>query len=235
MAKHRVRSGFLTWFGRGLLACGLILGAYAGWNYWGSDVFYAQAQDDLAKQYSAPAASTTTDQPKAKAFVDPAAATHLADIFGRIYVPKLGDGYSRLVAEGVRWHPVLNEIGIGHYPNTQLPGEVGNFAVAAHRGGFGGAFKNIHRLIAGDHVYVETNDGWYSYVYRQTKIVKPKDVDVIAPVPRELAGAEVGGRYLTLTSCNPIFVNTTRIIVWFELESTGTLKQGPPRALRPIG
>ena len=235
MAKHRNRSGFIVWLGRGLIACGLVLSCYAAWSYWGADYFYAQTQGDLAKQYSAAQPSTSPASPVSKRFVDVARATHLADIFGRIYIPRLGDGYSRLVAEGVRWHPVLNDIGIGHYPHSQMPGEVGNFAVAAHRGGFGGAFKNIHRLRAGDHVYVETNDGWFSYAYRQTKIVKPNDVDVIAAVPRELLGAEVGGRYLTLTSCNPIFVNTTRIIVWLELDATSTLAQGVPQALRPLG
>jgi sortase A len=235
MAKHRNRSGFISWLGRGLIACGLVLSCYAAWNYWGADYFYSQTQGNLANEYSAAEPSAAAKSPEAKRFVDASRATHLADIFGRIYIPKLGDGYSRLVAEGVRWHPVLNDIGIGHYPHTQMPGEVGNFAVAAHRGGFGGAFKNIHRLGVGDHVYVETNDGWYSYVYRQTKIVKPKDVDVISAVPSELRGAQVGGRYLTLTSCNPIFVNTTRIIVWFELDSTTTLQQGQPVALSPVG
>jgi sortase A len=195
----------------------LILGGsgalgFAGWQYFIADLAPAAEKKVLAEQYKSDGAAK---------FLDPAHATELGEVFGRIYIPRLGDEYVRLVAEGVKWHPVLNEIGIGHYSRSQLPGEIGNFAVAAHRGGFGGSFRNIHLLTTGDYVDVETNSGWYRYEYRQTKIVKPEDTDVINPVPKELVGAVAGGRYMTLTSCDPVFVNTNRIIVWLELKSRG--------------
>jgi sortase A len=205
-----------------LIGLVLILGGlgalgFGGWQYFIADLAPAAEKQTLAEHYKADEASE---------FVDPSDATQLGDIFGRIYIPRLGDGYVRLVAEGVKWHPVLNEIGIGHYSRSQLPGEVGNFAVAAHRGGFGGSFRNIHRLTTGDYVDVETNDGWYRYEYRQTKIVKPEDTDVINPVPKELNGATAGGRYMTLTSCDPVFVNTDRIIVWLELQKSAETRAG---------
>lgn len=180
-----------------------------GLSYWQttlSDEIVASQQSSLAETFDTE-----------KEFVDTADANTLGDIFGRIYIPRLGDGYVRLVAEGTKWHPVLNEIGIGHYSGTAMPGEVGNFSVAAHRGGFGGSFKNIHRLVAGDHIFVETNTTRYDYEYRQTVIVAPEDVGVIAPVPEGMLGAVSGGKYMTLTSCEPIYVNSQRIIVWLEL------------------
>ena len=205
MAKHRAKRS-LRWLGIVLLAAGAgTLGASAYETFF-ADTVVANQQQSIAREYG------TT-----KKFVDVSRVSKLGDIFGRIYIPRLGDGYSRLVAEGTKWEPVLNKIGIGHYSTSQMPGEVGNFAVAAHRGGFGGAFKNIHRLVSGDHVYVETNDGWFDYEYRQTTIVMPEDIGVIAPVPEGMDGAVIGGRYMTLTSCEPIFVNTKRIIVWLEL------------------
>lgn len=181
----------------------------------GSSLFHTYVEDEIVASQQEDLVTKTNE------FVEPADATKLGDIFGRIYVPRLGEGYVRLVAEGTKWHPVLNEIGIGHYSTTQMPGEVGNFAVAAHRGGFGGAFKNIHQMTVGDHVYVETNRMRYDYEYRQTKIVKPEDVGVIAPVPEGMIGAVDGGKYMTMTSCEPIYVNTKRIIVWLELVGQG--------------
>lgn len=211
--------------GAALIAAGL---ATAAWGYWGNlaqDNILAGEQQDNAQQYVRPSSSASPEA--VLKFVDPDEANNLADIFGRIYIPRLDEQYVRLVAEGTRWHPVLNEIGIGHYTKTQMPGEVGNFAVAAHRGGFGGAFRDIHRLQSGDHIYVETSEAWYDYEYRQTVIVKPTQIEVIDPVPGGMDGAEDGGRYMTLTSCDPVYVNTNRIIVWFELVDKRELNEGP--------
>ena len=216
-----------------LIACGVIVALYGVWTAWGENEFYALTQSNAAAKYhsepqSTVGATSSPDQVNGKKFLDAAAATHLGDVFAKMYVPRFGKNWSRLVGEGVKWHPVLNEIGVGHYPSSQLPGEVGNFAVAGHRGGFGGAFLNIHRLTKGDHVYLETNAGWFSYTYLQTKIVKPADVDVIGEVPKELTGHVAGERYMTMTSCTPVYVNTNRIIVWLKLDEVRTLEQGPP-------
>ncbi|MFM7030051.1 MAG: class E sortase [Micrococcales bacterium] len=139
------------------------------------------------------------------------------EVFARMTVPRFGKDWARLIGQGTRWHPTLNEIGVGHFRGTALPGGVGNFAVAAHRGGFGGTFRDIDKLGPGDKVYVETRDAIYTYVYMQTKIVKPSDIGVVAPVPAELIGAVAGGHYMTMTSCYPIWVDSHRIVVWLSL------------------
>lgn len=95
----------------------------------------------------------------------------------------------------------------------------------------GGSFKEIHRLVEGDKVYVETNKYWYVHSYLQTKIVSPTDVSVVRAVPVELSGSHPGGKYMTMTSCTPIFVNTDRIVVWLELEKVIPVRHGPPAEL----
>lgn len=192
-----------------LITFGVIIGLFVGYKVLFQDNVVGANQNELANTF-------TASGPK---FVPVEKVHTLAQIFGRMYVPRFGSSWTRLIGEGTRWHPVLNEIGVGHYTNTVMPGEVGNFSVAAHRGGFGGAFKLIHELKAGDRVYVETNESWYVYKYLATKIVLPEDVSVIDPVPQELTGAVSGGKYMTMTSCTPIFVNSHRIVVWLELES----------------
>ncbi|NDC48255.1 MAG: class E sortase [Micrococcales bacterium] len=204
-----------------LLTLGIILMLFVGYKAILQDTVIAQSQTELAKDYSS--------QPSK--FVALEDVDQLAEVFGQMYIPRLGDTWTRLIAEGTRWHPVLNEIGIGHYRQTAMPGEVGNFAVAAHRGGFGAAFKDIHRIQAGDRVYVKTRDSWFVYRYLQTKIVNPDQTGVINSVPEGLDGALVGGKYMTLTSCTPIFINTQRIIVWLELESQSVEAPAEMKAL----
>lgn len=222
-AKRKKNSKLLI-LGELLVTLGILVGLFAVYEVFVQDEVIAASQTKLAQQFG-------HEVKKSKKFVDPAKAKTLGQIFGRMYVPRFGSEWTRLVAEGTRWHPVLNEIGVGHYTRSALPGTAGNFAVAAHRGGFGGAFKNIHRLESGDRVYLETNDYWYVYKYLQTKIVDPTDVSVIDSVPFELDGAHVGGKYMTMTSCTPIFVNTQRIIVWLELEKEIPIADGPPAEL----
>lgn len=220
MTKHR---GKHHWTFKAAIAL-FILGAgflgYGAWQYFLADNIDGSGKTTVAENYSP------------KRFIDPAKATHLGDIFARVVVPRFGGDWVRLVGEGTKWHPVLNDIGVGHYMGTARPGEVGNFATAAHRGGFGGSYKNIHRMVKGDNVYVQTNDGWYTYTYLQTKIVMPDDTNVISAVPKELIGSHSGGKYMTMTSCDPIFVNTHRIIVWLELTDFTPADKGTPDAVR---
>lgn len=201
-------SNILEFLGELLLTFGVIIGLFVGYKAILQDNQVGEAQTVLAKEYEA----------EPSKFVPLSEVDELAEIFAQMYVPRFGENWTRLVAEGTRWHPVLNEIGVGHYRNTEMPGEVGNFAVAGHRGGFGGAFKQIHELRDGDRVYLKTRDMWFVYKYLQTKIVEPDATGVLNSLPQGLDAASIGGRYMTLTSCTPIFVNTQRIIVWLELE-----------------
>ena len=206
--------------GESFITLGLILALFVGYKAVLQDSVIADKQIAAAQEFG-----------KKHKLRDPSQVTRQAQIFGRMYVPRFGTKWTRLIAEGTRWHPVLNEIGVGHYVGTAMPGEVGNFAVAAHRGGFGASFKEMHRLVAGDKVYVETRNFWYVYDYLQTKVVNPTDITVIAPVPPELNGAVAGSKYMTMTSCTPIFVNTQRIIAWFELDQVIPIQDGPPQEL----
>jgi sortase A len=78
---------------------------------------------------------------------------------------------------------------------------------------------------------VETNDHWFTYEYRQTKIVRPSEIGVIQNVPKGLAGAAAGGKYMTMTSCHPKWSNEQRIIVWLELVNSEPKGSGMPAEL----
>lgn len=217
-----------------LITAGVILGLFAFWQVFISDAITGNDQTSIAENYQpAPEATSNASNAPENLLVDVGAVSKEGDNFAKIYIPGLSMKWERIIGEGTRW-AVLNTVGVGHYTKTQMPGEVGNFAVAGHRGGFGGSFKNIDKLEKGDKAWIQTNDGWYVYRYLQTKIVLPTDVGVLKKVPQFLDGAKAGGKYFTMTSCEPIFVNTHRIIAWFELEAVFPLDFGMPQELKDL-
>ena len=149
-------------------------------------------------------------------------------VFAKIYVPRFGATYVHAVAEGTSLETVLNKVGIGHYSGTQMPGEVGNFALAGHRFGNGGPMRNIDKFKTGDRIYVRTSSTWFIYRYLETKVVEPSEVGAISSKPKGLQTLIESGKYLTLTSCTPIFINSHRIIAWFGYESEQPISEGTP-------
>jgi sortase A len=101
--------------------------------------------------------------------------------------------------------------GAGHYPNTPLPGEEGNVAIAGHRTTYGKPFANLDRLKVGDEVFLETPVGKYTYKVTQAPfVVEANDFSVIAQTP---------GHTLTLTTCHPKGSARQRLVVKAELVS----------------
>ncbi|QBJ94827.1 class E sortase [Rhodococcus sp. ABRD24] len=83
----------------------------------------------------------------------------LGEGFARVHFPTLDVAYA--VVEGIRNEDL--RAGPGHYPDTQMPGEAGNFALAGHRIGTGAVFQHLDQLDACDAVVVETEFEWMTY------------------------------------------------------------------------
>ncbi len=123
--------------------------------------------------------------------------------FAKIRIPVLGADYVFTVVEGT--DPDDLYIGPGHYPETQLPGEQGNFAVAGHRVSKGSPFNDLGLLHSCDAIVVETQDDWF--VYRVLPMAEEEATWASTPRARcggvgVQAGAYAGvyGREITLPS-----------------------------------
>src|ERR1044072_3273896 len=126
----------------------------------------------------------------ARAFV--AGETAIGDPITKISIPA-ADLKPTVVVEGTGASALRG--GAGHYPNTPLPGEEGNVAIAGHRTTYGKPFANLDRLKPGDEIFLETPVGKYTYkVTKDPFPVSPTDFSVIAQTP---------GKTLTLTTCHP--------------------------------
>jgi sortase A len=147
-----------------------------------------------------------------------------------IRIPRFGRDWAKVVVEGVSLADLRK--GPGHYPGTQLPGQVGNFVVSGHRTTYGAPFNRVDELDPGDPIVVETRDTWYTYRVSRTEIVRPTAIDVTFPVPHH-EDEKATKAMLTLTSCNPKYSARQRIIVFAELaEKTPKAGGALPPSLR---
>lgn len=226
-----------------LLTAGALILLFLGWQLWWNDAIMAGQQSSAASDLSAQwleegrAARGDTAPPEPQDYGDPVvgAADHAdGDAFAVMYVPRFGDDSQRRIAEGISLD-VLNStyLGVGHYPDTQMPGGVGNFAIAAHRSAYGGGMHEIDQLQLGDAIYIQTEDAWYTYRFRDLEYVTPEAVDVLAPVPHH-PGLAPTDRLITLTSCNPLYSTAERIIAYGVLESWQPSTAGPPAEIADV-
>ncbi|MFF7237506.1 class E sortase [Streptomyces collinus] len=157
-------------------------------------------------------------------------AYHYGSPFAIMYIPRLGFTWNKPVLEGTGTDVL--EKGLAHYAGTARLGQEGNFAVAGHRRTYGDPFKDFPRLRPGDAVVLTDGTSWFTYrIDKGPYKTVPTDVEVIDPVPRK-SGYTRPGRYLTLTTCDPEWGHSHRLIVWAHLDSTQPVEAGQPKALR---
>ncbi len=244
-ARPRRRASALGIAGEVLITVGVVALLYVVWQLWLGDVIIGSQQravaESISEEWAADAAATPEPTPSATASAPPPPPPATADpvvlseagdgeIFALMRVPRFGADYQVPIAGGVSRARTLDPIGIGHYPGTPMPGDMGNVALAGHRGGNGAPFHRIADLRVGDAVVIETPDGWYTYRFRSVEYVPPTAVDVLLPVPRQ-DGSQPEGRYLTMTSCSPIDGSAERIIAYSVFESFTPRTSGPPVSL----
>jgi len=139
----------------------------------------------------------------------------------RLHIPRLDRSW--VVVEGVA--PSDIRLTPGHYPDSQLPGQLGNVAVAGHR--MPAVFWDLDLLRDGDALVMETRTSWYVYRVTATRVVLPTAVEVVAPVPGR-PGAAPTRKMLTLTTCNPKWDNYQRLVVHAE-----QVREQPRAGARP--
>ena len=133
-------------------------------------------------------------------------------------IPALGANWAEPIYEGVG--PQQLAAGVGHFPGTEQPGQIGNLALAGHRSGVADpAFVNIDAIHRGDLIKVTTAERiTYTYTVTSTSTVAPTDVDVIAQVPGHPDQTPTRAQ-LTLITCWPAYGHSKRVVVQAVLTS----------------
>jgi sortase A len=192
-------------FGELLITCGLIVLLFASYEVYGKAFEINAAQNELDSALDHDWGPEPTVPPKPGAAL-PALKPIPGKGIARLYIPRLDKHL--VVVEGVKPRDIAHAP--GHYPESQLPGQTGNFAVAGHR--VPSVFWDLDKMSNGDAIVVETRSGWYVYRVDKKHIVNPHDVGVVAKNPNK-PGAPTTAKYLTLTTCNPKWDNYERLII----------------------
>ena len=188
-----------------LITAGVLLGLFLVWQLFWTDVV---ANREQAREVVALSQSFQITEAAPQQQQEPAPIP--GEAFAIIHIPRFGDDYARPILEDT--HLGILERGVGHYVGTAMPGEIGNFAIAGHRTTYGAPFNRIAELQPGDVIVIETRDAYHSYVVDHHVIVRPWQTEVIEPVPGE-PGAEASERWLTMTSCHPMWSARERYIL----------------------
>lgn len=219
-AKDRGHVGWrlVSILGEVLITVGVLFLLLVAYELWWTNVEADQAitaqRDEIRDEWRDP-------------ITTPTSAPIPAEAFGLMYIPRLrSDVWAMPLIEGVT-KPDLAK-GIGHFPESAMPGELGNAAFAGHRATHGEPLKNVDKLQSGDLVYIETADSWYTYRLTNDGIVLPTDVWVVDPVPGQPPGTVPTQKLLTLVTCNPRWGSTHRWVWWGELTDVREKGLGPP-------
>jgi len=241
-ARRRQSAGsrVVGFFGELLITLGIVLMLYVAWELWWTNIDSANAQNEATSnlvQELGDVVSPDADHAQAEEEKDygPAPITKIGpgETFGIMYFPSWGSsGTYHPVTEGVE-DAVIDNLGIGHYPTTQQPGEKGNFAVAAHRQTHGQVFWDIDKLHEGDKIYLQTKKGYYTYTWYDTEIVEPSNGEVLLPVPHQW-GMKPTESILTMTTCHPKYTTRQRMIAYSKLTDWRPLDAGPPSEIRDL-
>ena len=191
--------------GKTLISVGVLILLFVVYQLWGTGLSQSRAQKKLRSEFTRQLAAPATPGPATQAETTsppPAEPVQLVEgqAAGVIAIPKIGLDQALIEGVGV---DELKEA-VGHYPDTKMPGQKGNAALAGHRTTYGAPFNRLDDLMAGDPITVTTRAGTFRYEVMEKKIVTPDEVSVLDNTP---------DNRLTLTTCHPKYSAEQRLIV----------------------
>jgi len=201
---------------------GVIILLFVVWQLWGTSIAQHHAQSQLKSEFNALLAHHHAAGSHASKASLISATTRVPSpgdgaLVAEIEIPAIG--VDQYVVEGTTESDLSK--GPGHYVGTALPGQAGNVAIAGHRTTNGAPFNGLGRLVPGDRIIlITTFDQHLTYVVSGTpQAVSPGDVGVLN---------YFGDNRITLTTCNPEFSSSQRLV------AVGMLKQPLAGPVVPI-
>ena len=205
----------LRWIERALVALASVCLLWVGANSMQAVTYQVEQRARLARL--SPSGDHLAVHRSGDVIATPDDATVL---IGRLEIPRIG--LSTVVMEGD--HEKTLNVAVGHLPDTPLPWQEGNTALAGHRDTF---FRPIRRLQTGDEIRLVTPRGTFRYRATRNVVVEPDELWVLDPSPTAA---------LTLITCYPFdfvgpaprrfVVHAERIVQTSEAPETSTHQLG---------
>jgi len=234
--------------GRTLITLGLLMFAFVAYQLWGTGIQTAQAQHTLDHQFAQELAGTTTSPatttaPSTTSAAAPTttgsatptspASTTTAPLAPPGVAPVNGSAVARLKIPSIDLtYTVVQGVGVadlkkgpGHFPETPMPGQYGNAAIAGHRTTYGHPFYKLDKVKVGDLIEVDTLAGKYTYAVTGNRVVSPEQYSEVIPTVDPTVAT------LTLATCTPAYTARQRLIVFATLVPEQSDKVGAASTL----
>ena len=197
------------------MVAGVLILLFVVYQLYGTGLAHDRDQRQLQAQFgrrlaaapttTAPYAAPAGPTPSTAAVAGASAPDDCERCVALIAIPKIG--LNEVVVEGVEVEDLKK--GVGHYPDTKMPGQRGNVAFVGHRTTYGQPFNRLDELEPGDPILLTTLAGvTYRYEMMDQQKVTPDHTEVLDDTP---------DNRLTMTTCHPKRSAALRLIVTARL------------------
>jgi sortase A len=190
----------LSRLGGVLISVGVLAVLFVVYEFVISDLVFDRSQSALLTGFKTGVPTTTLDSASSNAPDGTPVAL--------LSIPRVGMR-NDVVVEGTSPNDLKG--GPGHLAVSPLPGEFGNSVIAARRTTYGGPFRALNELRAGDAIQVVTGQGSFAYVVSSTETINAGSA---APLLGTLDSR------LTLVTSTPAYVPNGRLVVIALLQGT---------------
>jgi len=186
------------------------IGGYVAWTLWGTGFTTQRWQSDLRPGLERRIVAGERNHP-----TPPPTVTHVpGDAVAIIKIARIH--LNMVVVEGT--DTLALEKGPGHYTGTAYPWQnQGRVAIAGHRTTYLHPFFSLDALSEGDPIVLQTEYGTFTYEVTGSYVTAP---DGVLP-DRTYVLDQTRRPTLALTTCNPRYSASQRLIVLADRVSTG--------------
>lgn len=128
----------------------------------------------------------------------------LSEVRAKLLIPRLG--ILGPIVEGT--DEKMLDLGFWHFPSASPFAEKGNVVIIGHRflklPPHRDTFYHLDWVKAGDEIRIETEEGTFTYIAREQKIVKTTDTYIL----QQTLNAQ-----LTLITCHPLWTSAERLVI----------------------
>jgi len=219
--------------GRVFVASGLLLLFFTGYLLWGTGVYTHQQQNKAKNVLATKSIVSEADIAKGGPIPPgrPKVQPRIAEPLFELKIPRIALDVAVVYGVGVdqlKLGPglfpdckaVSGQVGPGECTDGALyPGEDGNVAISGHRTTYLAPFWNLNELQKGDMIDLVSGRVRYRYRVRGEEVVDPTAGFAVVE--------QHGRRELTLTTCNPRFSATQRLIAHADYVGAGLVQANP--------
>jgi len=186
------------------LMAATIIGGYIGWLLWGTGLTTSAYQRDARPTFTK-VINTKDPQQAPPAGVLPLRGSAYAELI----IPRIGLDY--IVVQGTDEESLKK--GPGHYPDTADPWDAtGRVGIAGHRTTYLAPFYHLDSMQVGDPITLRTEYGTFDYRVTQVFVVPEAGSGSVLEQTKQPT--------LVLTTCNPRYSSSERLIVTADRIST---------------